>query len=89
MRLFGNIFDNYYKYLGKFHESYFLKNFAGLIFANQALEKHFAGVNFAKIGQIRKNKNRKNLSSKILHDIFNTLKVTTIHLCTLSILLCL
>ena len=56
MRLFGNVFDNYYEYLGKFYESYFLKNFAGLIFANQALEKFFAGFNFAKIGQIRKNK---------------------------------
>ena len=64
MRLFGNIFDNYYKYLGKFHELYFLKNFAGLIFVNQALEKFFA-----KIGQIRKNKYCKNLSSKILYDI--------------------
>ena len=69
MRLFGNIFDNYYKYLSKFHESYFLKNFAGLIFANQALEKNFAGFNFAKIGQIHKNKYCKNLSSKILYDI--------------------
>ena len=69
MRLFGNIFDNYYKYLGKFHELYFLKKFAGLIFANQALEKNVAGFNFAKIDQIRKNKYHKNLSSKILYDI--------------------